>query len=161
MCLVSQNIKSRKLWRSLSLDNLVQPCTNTYFMTFFLLNQIILVICSSPAGLGVWFYIAVYLSCPAEELVQPCVLQDLWSLGAQEQNCVCRLSLRQLVRHRPVQICMHIPLIPVELFIEEARCTYWSFWSIFLCADYTRRRRERITEVSPFIQLVPLLKLYQ
>lgn len=156
MWLVSQRLNSGKLWRSLSLDNLVKPYTNPYFKPSFLLSQtIILVIGSSPAGFGVWFYIAMYLICPDEELVQPRILQDFSLHCAQEQNLVHRFCLRQLVRHRSVQICIHIPLMPVEEFLEKAHCTDCSFWSIFLCADYMRRR-EHITEVRPFIQLVPL-----
>lgn len=55
----------------------------------------------------------MYLTHPEEELEQPCILQDHLHC-AQEQNWVHRICLRQLVRHRSVQICMCIPLIPVE-----------------------------------------------
>lgn len=149
-----------KFWEAVKVfkfGQLVKSYTSPYFKPSFLLNQmIILVICSSPAGFGVWFYIAVYPTCPDEELVQPPLLHDLSLHCAQEQNLVHRFCLRQLVRHRSyVQICIHIPLMPVEEFLEKVHCTDCSFWSIFLCADYMRRR-EHITEVRPFIQLVPL-----
>lgn len=46
--------------------------------------------------------------------------------------------------------------MPTEQVLEKVHCSGWSFWVVFLCADYTRRKREHITEVSLFMELVLL-----